>query len=314
VVTAIYGLLAGPFAVMVSDRLVSKRGVSGPYAPHDPYANKNLVLVTRDAVVSIGYTGLAYLGETPTDVAIAEGVLGEPAPGLSRLGGPGNLVNPDDLNHTIARVVDSLEARFRRMLQFHRDIGLQILMIGFRAREGEFPKPVVWHIANEPGAADVGIYRADHEVYEPWARQEPRFWPIGQVANNASRARVKAALETTPVAARDCEETLANDIRVEATDRPETVGRDLMRILIGMRTDGTHQVFVRYDPDINDSPDAYSPWVLTPIGYQVPAIAGPNVLSGSMNTGWGEVLFEYPPRGRATVSGWFPQPRPGPPR
>lgn len=45
--------------------------------PFDPEANKTIVYVARDAIVSIGYTGRAYLEGRPTDQWIAEQLIGE---------------------------------------------------------------------------------------------------------------------------------------------------------------------------------------------------------------------------------------------
>jgi hypothetical protein len=66
------------YALEVSDRLVSG-------GMKDPLANKNVIYLCRDAVVSMGYTGFAYgLSEsnenTPTDEWLAEVLWGEPIP------------------------------------------------------------------------------------------------------------------------------------------------------------------------------------------------------------------------------------------
>lgn len=66
-----------PYALQVTDRLVTKGG-----SPFDPLANKNIVYVARNAIVSIAYTGLAYIDGIPTDVWIAERLVGG-APRLS---------------------------------------------------------------------------------------------------------------------------------------------------------------------------------------------------------------------------------------
>jgi hypothetical protein len=55
----------------VGDRLVSSvKG--GKVSEHDPRANKQVIVIARDALASIGYTGLAYLGDRPTDDVLAE--------------------------------------------------------------------------------------------------------------------------------------------------------------------------------------------------------------------------------------------------
>src|SRR4029453_7804868 len=56
-------------ALMVTDRKVTKDGA-------DPYANKNVLFADRNAVVAIGYTGLAYVGTIPTDRWLAQTLTG----------------------------------------------------------------------------------------------------------------------------------------------------------------------------------------------------------------------------------------------
>lgn len=64
------------YVLQVSDRLLTKnRG-----EPHDTLANKNIIYLARNALVTIGYTGIAYLGDTTTDQWIAEKLRGEPFP------------------------------------------------------------------------------------------------------------------------------------------------------------------------------------------------------------------------------------------
>lgn len=59
------------FALQVTDRLVTAGG-----RPVDSLANKNIVYVARNGVISLAYTGLAYIGSTPTDKWLAEKLAG----------------------------------------------------------------------------------------------------------------------------------------------------------------------------------------------------------------------------------------------
>lgn len=71
-------------AVQVADRLVSQqRGRA--ISPLDQIANKLLIYRARDAIVSMGYAGQAFIGEIPTDEWIAQLLSGEP-----------NVRGPDD--------------------------------------------------------------------------------------------------------------------------------------------------------------------------------------------------------------------------
>lgn len=59
------------YVLQVTDRLVTSKG-----APFDSLANKNIVYCARNAIVSIGYTGHAFLGDVPTDQWIVEKLIG----------------------------------------------------------------------------------------------------------------------------------------------------------------------------------------------------------------------------------------------
>ena len=49
------------YSLMVTDRMVTVEGVA-----FDPDANKNVLFGDKNGVASVAYTGLAYIGPTPT--------------------------------------------------------------------------------------------------------------------------------------------------------------------------------------------------------------------------------------------------------
>ena len=59
------------YALMVTDRRATRNG-----AVVDPDSNKNIVFCDRNAVVAIGYTGMAYIGAIPADQWIAQTLTG----------------------------------------------------------------------------------------------------------------------------------------------------------------------------------------------------------------------------------------------
>jgi hypothetical protein len=65
--------------VQVSDRLVSI-SQGGKVRPLDPFANKAIIYCASDALVSIGYSGIACIGSMETDAWLAECLSGEPLP------------------------------------------------------------------------------------------------------------------------------------------------------------------------------------------------------------------------------------------
>ncbi len=60
--TLILSLASSWFTLQVSDRLVTQAGKQ-----FDPIANKNILYIGPDGIISLGYTGLAYLDGIPTD-------------------------------------------------------------------------------------------------------------------------------------------------------------------------------------------------------------------------------------------------------
>ena len=63
------------FAIQISDRLVvEKRGAS--VKPFDPFSNKSVVFWARDAIVSISYTGQAFVGDMTMDEWVAATLIG----------------------------------------------------------------------------------------------------------------------------------------------------------------------------------------------------------------------------------------------
>ena len=85
--TLILGLLSRWGAVHVSDRLVTERVTSAAgtssYRGFDAFSNKTVVLRGRDALVTLGYSGRAYLDDLPTDTWIAQTLLGTSLAGRS---------------------------------------------------------------------------------------------------------------------------------------------------------------------------------------------------------------------------------------
>jgi hypothetical protein len=72
--TLILGIYTNWHAIQVSDRLV--RLATAPPLPYDTLANKTVVYFARRGVLSISFTGIAYIGRTPTDQWVAEKLSG----------------------------------------------------------------------------------------------------------------------------------------------------------------------------------------------------------------------------------------------
>jgi hypothetical protein len=77
--TLILTVTCPAYIVQVSDRLLTMRHRDGR-REFDPVANKTVVFRASDALVTLGYSGDAYLNGTPTDEWLAERLHGKPLP------------------------------------------------------------------------------------------------------------------------------------------------------------------------------------------------------------------------------------------
>src|SRR6476469_5543563 len=74
--TLVLSYITRGYAFQVSDRLLTRR-IGTSQKQFDVLSNKNVVYLARDALVSLGYTGWAYLDGIPTDQWIAQKLAGD---------------------------------------------------------------------------------------------------------------------------------------------------------------------------------------------------------------------------------------------
>jgi hypothetical protein len=79
-VTIILSVVAGDYAVQVSDRLLTQKVTNTAgvrYEPWDPTANKSIIVLGRDGLFAMGYSGPGHISGAPTDSWIAGVMAGE---------------------------------------------------------------------------------------------------------------------------------------------------------------------------------------------------------------------------------------------
>jgi hypothetical protein len=77
-VTIILSVVAAEYAVQVSDRLLTQKVTDNGgvrYEPWDEATNKSIIVLGRDGLFSMGYSGPGHISRAPTDNWIAEFVL-----------------------------------------------------------------------------------------------------------------------------------------------------------------------------------------------------------------------------------------------
>lgn len=72
-------------AIHVSDRLLT---LASPTRPFDQFSNKAVLYLCTDAIIALVYTGVAYIGNRPTDDWIAQQLTGNQLPEHETFGLP----------------------------------------------------------------------------------------------------------------------------------------------------------------------------------------------------------------------------------
>ena len=160
--TLILGQLSHAFVLQVTDRLVTdQRSTVLP----DFLANKNVIYFARDAVVSIGYTGVAYIGDLPTDYWIAGKLSG--ADITQRF----NFMSRETSQmFDIGQALSFLARELEKSEVATGDLGFELVMVGWqwkpsrRARAERPPVPIVKELTKFQG----GEFRQ--------AERPPRHW------------------------------------------------------------------------------------------------------------------------------------------
>ena len=79
-VTIILSLVTGEYAVQVSDRLLTQKVTDNAgvrYERWDEAANKSIIVLGRDGLFAMGYSGPAHISGATTDGWIAEVIAGQ---------------------------------------------------------------------------------------------------------------------------------------------------------------------------------------------------------------------------------------------
>jgi hypothetical protein len=300
--------------VQVSDRLLTTSG-----RMFDTLANKSLVFLAQNAIVTMAYTGHAYLGghDKPTDRYIAEALMGEMLEDIS----PGKppmrfVIGPVSEWPTMGDVLASLTVKLTDAVQKlpvrERSLAPEIIIAGWQntgTRQSARSRPL---IASVFYSGEVGHY---------CVVQRHRRWHVSEDETRSGRACLIATpsnqmsrSEKLALVARlrdanspdEIEESLVDAIR-EVSRKNSVVGSDCLSTLLS--TPIISRARVRYlasQPTFHTSnrgthpmpelPAAYTPWLVGP-QLRLP----PTILAGTdggllheQSLGQYTVSFEYP--------------------
>jgi hypothetical protein len=221
-VTLVLSVATPVYSLHVSDRLVSKGG-----KPHDPLANKSVVLRATDGLLVFGYTGLAFFEGMPMDTWIADRVSG---------GACATVGGAISLGAFPVRDVGSSLLALSRPLQGDanfRNYGGEICAVGWQwngKRERALVRDVLWRL------------RAEGDLLR-WSQLVPRHIPerkeVFRMSSTGNRAMTDQAWQSLVDAVgaaganwESVETLLITAIRDAAKQSPGTIGAHCMSILV----------------------------------------------------------------------------------
>ena len=281
------------YVLQVSDRLVTRRSLGRP-RPFDPESNKTVIYVARDALLSIGYSGVAYLDNRPTDQWIAEKLIGEEVGSRARVQGSHTIprrlkTGPTgpwyDVGNAIRVLREGLIAT-RGLRTVERHNFPRLIVAGWQ-RWKRKSRPVAYVIADDGEGPLYSRLKATPRYDWLRGRFHLNFTPINhQLAS--IRAELNEQLEGSSPSADELEKRMAQALRRAADQFPE-IGKDYLAVLLpppGQRrirtryvafdtpAQGPHQPHDEEPPYFG--PVGFAPWIVAP-HYE----AGPSMMINS---------------------------------
>lgn len=256
------------FVLQVGDRLVSvQRGKS--VTPYDAIANKTIVYRARDAIVTIGYAGLAYMDGQPTDQWLAAFLWGGPISpdGVRAAIRIGRAPRQTDIGRTVSALTEAIERASNYAME---RVGLSLTIAGWQGLQGGHPRPFVVEIERIGGTTNL--------------TRSPRYLKAMQIHGIGAHAQIADELPVTPgqrLGVAHLEARLVRTVRAAAANEP-TIGADVLSVFLGHPRSG--RMGCRFLPLIDHRARlestvmqrtfqvAHSPWLVGPHGVYPPSM------------------------------------------
>jgi hypothetical protein len=305
--TLVLGATAAYYVFHASDRLTTITPTpKNPDRAWDIHANKTVIVCGSDCWLVIGYTGLAYLDDKPTDAFIASVLAG--GADLTGMGmwHPGRALHYREITRSLE---EAMFDAYRRLPAGARDHPTIVAGVGVQRR-----KPRPRHVAFRAIISSRGV--AHIELAE---RHQPRtafnFNVIGSSDPeilDRMRARLRDEGHHSPERFRD----IMMDAIAETGRSSDVVGEDVMGVILEPLGRKIRVHFRSADPlsqaelarsvrphgaETAEIPNVSTPYILAPGQFFSPAVA-----SG----GWSL----YPSNVVIELTGFDREPRPGPVR
>jgi hypothetical protein len=320
------------YALMVTDRKLTRRVPKDGAVrvkEFDAYANKNVVFADRNAVVAIGYTGMAYIGSIPTDQWIAQTLTGLTFPEGWRGKGtvPALMIRDYAVQFFGVRVRnlrDRLNDARPLVLESYRDQwtadSFALVITGWEWNHGKF-RPFLAGLSKPSNSNTFALSHFDRHWYLPRGRRFPVRMCVAPAVNlrEGELGSIEARLNSlwgdghgTPAEVVDHAEVLIaemiQDISLSRRLELDVIGPDTMSIRIPPPVGAAPTIRIRYIPYIPEGRHkgvivaggrrtpvsvAFTPWVVSPGCIRSPVVFAN--LSVETACGPYQVLFEGPP-------------------
>jgi hypothetical protein len=302
-VTIILSLVTGEYAVQVSDRLLTRKWTTPRvrYEPWDEAANKSVIVLGRDGLFSLGYSGPGHIADAPTDSWIAEVVAGE------ELGA--DQIRPDFGAMQISQGTSTdrvLATRFPELARRIDEAGragqlTQPLSIGFVG--------IRWKDLNKLAWPAYGRIGWDEDQARYGYEMSPQRWGYGEgkfvtgatgPSRNVAQKLLRERFSGTDLSNKEDTAAAMIEILRELPEEDPTVGRDcLVTTIQGVPP----HVRIKYEPFgstqmVVESASgqaitveaAVSPWIITPNHLIAPLAMNMPVLGPFSSSGFDFVI------------------------
>lgn len=243
--TLIIKAITKNWAFSVSDRLLTQRMTDG-YKPFDAVSNKTVLFFPSDAIVSISYTGTAYIEKTSTDRWISEKLCGlDLSEGKDFVLGIENGIwknlyfSMENLIMELNKVWPKLEAKQRK-----NDIGI-LISVWHKPKSNW--QPVLWWLKGD-GEKESPFYFERHKKFWGQRQISTVCSPIKPTKDESSRLEQSILNERNHGTEKTAEKAIVNEIRERAKNHP-TIGLDCMAIRISYNANPN--VIINYYPNPN---------------------------------------------------------------
>ena len=299
VMTLIINAATQRFIVHASDRLLTKR-VGDKFHVHSDTENKSLVVVTKDAICVIGYTGAAYVGDVITDGWIASTITQLDVTGQFMTRTPG--IRGLRLNTLLWR----LKTATSKLILPGSSNYLGISISGIRQRN-RYVRPFIREIERNRGVVRCGGYMRDP--------RSPGFHGLSQLGDRMTMAELHQFIGDEfvryGISAEAFRCGMINAIRERATVS-KVIGDEIVTVTISRSLDCWDVVWTFESPNPRQAAvvDAsgrlrgvfnsyFSPWIISPMGITKPSFGNGHLehLIGDVKIRCGNKVEQEPGQG-----------------